>query len=108
MNGPDERQRSTDGTTQGSSAASVFTQARANDDTDRYETPGQQTRPFGQVGSAHQDAHGHQTYPGYAQQQHDPWATPGGPTPPGGSDDGRGGGGGGGGGRGPGKRPGWL
>ncbi|MGI4895514.1 MAG: S1C family serine protease, partial [Janthinobacterium lividum] len=52
-------------------------------------------------------AHGHQTYPGYAQQQHDPWATPGGPTPPGGSDDGRGGGGGGGG-RGPGKRPGWL
>ncbi|MCI3925777.1 trypsin-like peptidase domain-containing protein [Paenibacillus sp. TRM 82003] len=39
-------------------------------------------------------------------QPHDPWATPGGPTPPGGGDGGSGGDGGGG--RGPRRRPGWA
>ncbi|WP_432508794.1 S1C family serine protease [Kineococcus auxinigenes] len=48
---------------------------------------------------------GYVQHGGYVQQ-YDPWATPGGPTPPG--DGSGGGGGGGGGGRGPRRRPGWT
>ncbi|WP_337059308.1 S1C family serine protease [Kineococcus sp. G2] len=50
--------------------------------------------------------HGYPPHGPQGAQPHDPWATPGGPTPPGNGDGGSGGGGGGG--RGPRRRPGWA
>ncbi|NAZ75562.1 PDZ domain-containing protein [Kineococcus sp. T13] len=98
MNRPDERgpvstqARSDDGTARGEGSPTrpaTWDWWHGGHDRSREQAPGQ---PYGQ---AYGQAHG----------QHDPWTTPGGPTPPGGSDDGRGGSGGG---RGPRRGPGWF
>ncbi|WP_432511289.1 S1C family serine protease [Kineococcus sp. SYSU DK001] len=106
MNGPDERDVH-DGFGHPASGV-VSTTARG----DQGGSAGDQdaTRPQ-QAWDWNRGPYGQPGAPGYGQPgytRHDPWATPGGPTPPGGSDDGRGGGGGGGGRRGPRRAPGWL
>ena len=127
MNGPDERTSTADGD---GFASSGGTTTRALAPTGRSgvaraagEGDDQPTRDLGAFGpqpygqSPGQSGYGQSGYgqSGYGQQQghgpygqaRDPWATPGGPTPPGGTGDGSGGGGGGGG-RGPRRRPGWF
>jgi len=132
MNGPDERTSTADGdgfassggtTTQalspvdrdGVTGHGVTGNGVARDGGGRDEQPTQDLGAFGQQPYG-QQGYGQQGYgqQGYAQQGYgpygrptDPWATPGGPTPPGGTGDGSGGGGGGGG-RGPRRRPGWF
>ncbi|WP_432561273.1 S1C family serine protease [Kineococcus sp. SYSU DK003] len=104
MNGPDERHTPHDNGYPSSGV--VSTQARGNDG-----TQGQGDAPAPpQSWDWNQGAYGQPTQQFPAQQgqqygQRDPWATPGGPTPPHGGDEG--GGGGGGGRRGP-RRPGWF
>jgi len=107
MNGPDERQHSDNGTP---SSGVVSTRAR-------NEPQGPQgPQGYGENSSTQPQQgwdwnkgpynYGQQQPYGQQYGQQDPWATPGGPTPPAGGDDGRGGGGGGGR-RGP-RRPGWF
>lgn len=113
MNGPDDRTTTANGD---GFASSGGTTTRARNAGERDEQPTQDLgafgqQPYGQAGYGQggyaQGGYGQQGYgQGYGQHK-DPWATPGGPTPPGGSGDGSGGGGGGGG-RGPRRRPGWF
>jgi putative serine protease PepD len=102
MNGPDERQ-TTDGNGYPSSGV-LSTQAR-NNETQGYgeDSPTQPQQGWDWNKGPYNQPYGQSSQ---AYGQHDPWATPGGPTPPAGGDDGHGGGGGGGR-RGP-RRPGWF
>ncbi|WP_432486623.1 S1C family serine protease [Kineococcus sp. SYSU DK018] len=114
MNRPDDQLSTTDG----SYASSGGPTGTGTAVTSRWHGAGQGDQPTGDHPDSHPAAYqggyptqplhgGHDQHGGYAAPQHDPWATPGGPTPPGGDGSGDGSGGGGGG-RGPRRRPGWA
>ncbi|PRY12881.1 S1C family serine protease [Kineococcus rhizosphaerae] len=103
MNGPDERD-----TTAGSGhpSSGVATTTARDNQSGGYgdSSPTQPQQPWDWNRGPYQQP----SDQGYGQYgQHDPWTTPGGPTPPNGG-GGEGGGGGGGGRRGPRRSPGWL
>jgi putative serine protease PepD len=113
MNGSHERE-TPDGNGSAPSGAApggvVSTWARGNDEARGYgeNSPTQpQQWDWNQAGYGQQSGQYPGQQSGQEYGQRDPWATPGGPTPPGGSggdDHGRGGGGG----RGPRRSPGWF